>query len=189
MFSNEFDRTLGLMLISDKNNRNDILNFVRSIPDELYEQICIQLDKFKNYEESNVGFFDREDVCLCGSSYGRFNLKYLFIVDMIQNSLTISTGFERNDSFIKSFEMTLYAKSRYNSIELFDNQLLGVVINYTDDTKTEYKLIDTVIGKMVVCSNNNIFKKYKLISKNIENIELNTLINKKDLCMVKKLVR
>ena len=187
MFSEEFDRSLWLMLISDKNNREDIINFIRSVPKELYEQMSIQLEKYKNYEECNVDILDREDICLYGSCNGKYDLKYLFVVDMIQNSLTISVGSNMDMNFIKSYEITLYAKSRYNSVDLFSSQLLGNVVNHTDGVRTEYELIDGLLGRMVVYSNNGGLKKYKKVSRNEDNLQLDNLFNNHSVSRVRKL--
>lgn len=187
MFSQEFDRSLWLMLISDKNNREDIISFIKYIPDDLYEQIYIHLDKYRNYEECNVSISNREDICLYGSCYGKYNEKYSFIVDTAQNSLTISMGIERNGTFMKAFEITLYAKSSYNSTDALDKQFLGYVVNYTDETKTEYELIDGKFGKIVVYSNNRFLKKYKKVNKNSENVELDKLFEKNGFSRTKKI--
>ena len=187
MFSEEFDRSLWLMLVSDKNNREDIVNFIRSIPKELYQQIYIQLEKYKEYEDCDIDILDREDICLYGSCNGKYNSKYFFIVDMIQNSLTISMGSNRDMNFIKSYEITLYAKSRYNSVDLFSSQLLGNIINHTDDVKTEYELIDGLLGKMVVYSNNGSLKRYKKVSKNVDSLQLDNLLNDRGISRVRKL--
>lgn len=187
MFSEEFDRSLWLMLVSDKSNRDDTINFIRSIPNELYQQICIQLQRYKQYEEENIDILDREDICLYGSCNGKYGLKYLFIVDMIQNSLTISVGSNSDMNFIKSYEITLYAESRYNSVDLFSSQLLGSIINYTDDVKTEYEIVDGLLGRMVVYSNNGGLKRYKKVSRNIDNLQLDNLFNNRGLGRVRKL--
>ena len=187
MFSEEFDRSLWLMLGSDKNNREDIVNFIRSVPNELYQQIYIQLDKYEKYEESNIDILDREDICLYGNCNGKYDLRYYFVVDMIQNSLTIGVGNNIDMNFIKSYEITLYAKSRYNSVDLFSSQILGNIINHTDDVKTEYELIDGLLGKMVVYSNNGSLKKYKKVSKNVDNLQLDNLLNDRGIIRVRKL--
>lgn len=187
MFSQEFDRSLWLMLISDKNNREDIINFIKSIPNELYKQIRIQLDKYEKYEQSDINILDREDICLYGSCNGKYDLKYYFVIDMIQNSLTISMGSNRDMNFIKSYEIILYAKSRYNNVELFNTQLLGNIINHTDDIKTEYELIDGLFGRMVVYSNDGSLKKYKKVTRNTDNLQLDNLLNNRGISKVRKL--
>jgi len=42
---NDFDRTLWLMLISDRKNRNDIGEFIKNVPKDLLERIHLELDK------------------------------------------------------------------------------------------------------------------------------------------------
>lgn len=45
IFSSDFDRTLWFMLVSDKKNRNDIAEFIKNIPEELYDRINQELDR------------------------------------------------------------------------------------------------------------------------------------------------
>jgi len=186
MFNSEFDRSLWLMIISDKNNRYNIINFIKSIPNDLFYFMDIELDKYMKYEESNVGILDRGDICLRGECKSRFNGKYSFIIDMIQNSLTITKSIFVNNQYKKEFEIVLFAKSRYNNVDLFSSQLLGNIVNYNNENKSEYGLIDGILGKMVVCSDNNGGKKYKRIGNISEKMELENIFNRNNLVRVKK---
>jgi len=186
MFNNEFDRSLWLMLISDKNNRYNIINFIKSIPNDLFCIMDIELDKYKKYEESNIDILDRGDICLYGECNSRFNGKYSFVIDMICNSLTITKSIYINEHYRKEFEIVMYAKSRYNNDDVFDSQLLGNIINYNDEIKSEYELIDGILGKMVVYSDNGSMKKYKRIGKISERMELENIFNRNNLVRVRK---
>ena len=97
MFNSEFDRSLWLMIIGDKNNSYNIINFIKSIPSELFNLIDIELDKYMKYEQCNISILDREDICLYGECNSRFNGKYFFVIDMIQNSLTITKSIYVNE--------------------------------------------------------------------------------------------
>lgn len=186
MFNSEFDRSLWLMIISDKNNSYNIINFIKSIPSELFKLIDIELDKYMKYEQCNISILDREDICLYGECNSRFNGKYSFVIDMIQNSLTITKSIYVNDHYRKEFEIVMYAKSRYNDVELFNTQLLGNIVNYTDDIKSEYELIDRIFGRMVVCSENGSLKKYKRIGKISEGMQLENIFNRNNLVRIRK---
>ena len=50
IFSSDFDRTLWLMLISDKKNRKDIAEFIRNVPNDLYDRIHQELIKCLYYD-------------------------------------------------------------------------------------------------------------------------------------------
>ena len=123
----------------------------------------IELDKYMKYEQSNVCILDREDICLYGECNSRFDGKYSFVIDMISNSLTITKSIYVNEEYRKEFEIVMYSKSRYNNIDSFSSQLLGNIVNYSDDIKSEYELIDGILGKMVVYSDNGSLKKYKRV--------------------------
>ena len=47
MFSEEYDRTLWLMLVSDKLGRDSLVNFIKDIPSECYSEIHGMIDKYK----------------------------------------------------------------------------------------------------------------------------------------------
>ena len=47
MFSEEYDRTLWLMLVSDKSGRDSLANFVKDIPLECYSEIRDMINKYK----------------------------------------------------------------------------------------------------------------------------------------------
>lgn len=45
IINSRFDRTLWLMLVCDRKNRDDIANFIKNIPDDLFERIHVELEK------------------------------------------------------------------------------------------------------------------------------------------------
>ena len=186
MFNSEFDRSLWLMIISDKNNRYNIINFIKSIPSDLFCLMDIELDKYMKYEQSNVCILDREDICLYGECNSRFDGKYSFVIDMISNSLTITKSIYVNEHYKKEFEIVMYAKSRYNNTDLFSSQSLGNIVNYSDNIKSEYELIDGILGKMVVYSDNGSLKKYKRVSKISERMQLENIFDRNNLVRVRK---
>ena len=105
---------------------------------------------------------------------------------MIQNSLTITKSIFVNSQYKKEFQIVLYAKSRYNDVDLFSTQLLGNIFNYDNANKFEYGLIDGILGKMVVCSDNSGGKKYKRISNISDRMNLENLFNRNNLVRVRR---
>lgn len=177
MFSQEFDRSLLMMLFTDKNKRKNIINFIKYLPNELYVKLYIQLDKYQKYEDNNVDIFDREDFCLYGEYIMGNNIKYSFIIDMVQKSLTITYSSLLNNNLNKHYEITLFDNSRYNNNEFLGKQLLGSFLDCEKNMKTEYEFISTKIGNMIVYSDNGFFKKFKRVNDELENIDLYNYLN------------
>lgn len=188
MFNSEFDRSLSMMLFSDKNNRKEIINFIRSIPNELYVKLYIQLDKYKDYEENNIDIFSREDFCLCGEYIEDDKYKYEFIIDMIQNSLTIAKSSLKDNNLKKQYGIVLYSSSRYNNVMFSGKEILGSFLNYDKNTKNEYELISTRFGLMIVNSDNGIFKKYKRFDDELCKMDIYSYLNEHSYLRVKKIV-
>jgi len=46
MFNENYDRTLWLMLVSDKTGRERLVSLIRDIPSECYSEICKMIDKY-----------------------------------------------------------------------------------------------------------------------------------------------
>lgn len=186
MFNQEFDRSLLMMLFSDKNNRRNIINFVKYIPNELYAKIFIQLDKYKKYEDNNIDILDREEFCLYGE-YVDDNIKYSFIIDMVQNSLTITQSSFIGDNLKKQYELVLFTDSRYNNIEFSGKQLLGSFLDCKNDLKIEYELVSTRFGNKIVYSDNSIFKKYKRVNNTFQNMDVCNYLDESSYTRVRKL--
>lgn len=189
IFSKELDESLWLMLESDKKNRRKVSEFLKAVPSELYEQISIQLDKYREYEDSGIDILERDTICLYGNCLDQNNYKYSFIVDMINHSLSISKSFFRENEYVKQFELTMYAKSRYNSVDVFGRQMLGSIYESGMSGKYEYDLVDMLFGKMIICSYDNNIKKYKRVKINdiLDDIRIEDLSSKKGNSRVKKM--
>lgn len=190
IFNKELDESLRLMLESDRKRRDKIINFVLSIPDDLYQKIYVELSKYNEYEQNNIDLFDREDFCLSGETINTNNCKYSFVIDMIENSITISRykieddmkrSMNAEDGCEKVFEITLYASTRYNNISNFKYQKLGKFIDNITGIDVEYDLKSTKFGNMVTFLDDIGFRKYQKVNCKENNIEL----DRESLCKTK----
>ena len=176
IFNNEFDESLRLIVRNDKKVGIKILKFIRELPEELGKSLNEKLVKYEEYREK--GFNNGEiEYCLMGN-YSCNNYHYLFIIDMVENSLTIVKNEFSASGFKKIFEIVLNAKTGYNNIDAFGKQILGKINDGYLDSSIQYSLVDTMFGRMVVSSNNNGIKKYR---KNIEDSDILDLDNIDDI--------
>lgn len=188
IFNKELDESLRLIIESDGKRRNKLVEFLLSIPDELYQQIYFQLERYDKYEKDGVSILDRDDYCLKGECLDVYNRKYSFIIDMFDESLTISryicsslsSFLNIEDRYTKTFEIILYAKNRYNNVDVFKEQRLGRVIDKIDNVDVLYNIIKTKLGNMITISDGYLLKKYYKydINKCLDELKLESLFNK-----------
>lgn len=192
IFNKELDKSLWLILESDKKNRDRIKCFVESIPNDLYQQIYNKLDEYSEYEKGHLNMFDLDDFFLKGECLGYLNKKYSFVIDIVGNSLSITESMLINGKFKDLIELTLFMGSRYNSVEISGRQSIGSFTNYVTKNVVNYDLINTLLGLMIEYSNYDYrkcadgFKKYKRINTNLIVDELN-LSSKEGITRVRKM--
>ena len=193
IFSEELDKSLSLILESDKKNRDKIKCFIENIPASLFQQIYDKLEEYREYESRNLDIFDLDDLCLHGEcNYYDNRFKYSFVIDLVSNTLSIINCMLINGDYKDNTELTLYMGSRYNNVDVFGRQYVGSFTNYITKSKIEYDLINTLLGLMVEYScfdykrMSEGLKKYKRVNTNTINCKLE-LSNKDSLCRVKKM--
>lgn len=180
IFNEKFDNSLWLMVNSDKNNKDDIVAFVKNLPNELYQLIYSRLDEYKQYKEGKIDVLENSDnFCLTGNIFTFDRCKYSFVIDMIVNSLTINKFVLKGKKYEKVYGLSMCAESSYNNADIFGTQLIGHI--WDNGLDIEYEMISTLLGKMIVYSDNIIFKKYKRINVNEipSDINIDSLSSKK----------
>ena len=65
IFNEKFDNSLWLMVNNDKNNKDDIVAFVKNLPNELYQLIYSRLDEYKQYREGKIDVLENSDNGIC----------------------------------------------------------------------------------------------------------------------------
>ena len=183
IFGNEYDKVLELIINSEKNNKDIIMNFIESIPDELREKIILKLDESRELKKEDICVFDMDQKVVDGEVQVTDNCKYWFIIDDFCKSLSVGRSILNDEGkFVKVFEITLFASTSYNNVEIFGEQNLGYTSSdcYSFLNK-EYDLIDTVFGTMVRIVNKNGCKKYKKVDSKIVSSNLNAVsLNRKN---------
>ena len=103
----DFDRTLRLILKFDKKNRKDIFEFIKNIPDDLFERIHLELDKCpmddEKYPLSKITKAFRNDD---GDTYF-----YNISLNGCQIIINLSIWKQFNDNYHEVIQVTLYPLS------------------------------------------------------------------------------
>lgn len=187
IFNKNLDESLRLIIESDSKRRDKIVSFIKSIPEELFNQIYVQLEKYEKYEENGIDIFDREDYCLKGECVNDYDKKYTFVIDMFDDSITIARYvpsslnkfLQVDDGYTKTFEITLYSQNRFNNTDNFDEQRLGKIFNNVQNTSVDYKVIKTIIGNMVTYLDDYGFRRYQSfeLNDNCDDLNIDSLNN------------
>ena len=187
IFNKNLDESLRLIIESDSKRRDKVVSFIKSIPNELFNQIYVQLEKYAEYEKNGVDIFDREDYCLRGECVNDYDKKYTFVIDMFDESITIARYvpsslnkfLQIDGGYTKTFEITLYSQNRFNNTDNFDEQRLGKIFNNVQNTCVDYKVIKTIIGNMVTYLDDYGFRRYQSfeLNDNCDDLNIDSLNN------------
>lgn len=157
IFDFDYDKSLWLILKSERINKDKIINFIKSIPKGLYEDIYKSV---KVYREEYYGIDDLEMVVddrLYGDIKSSKNNTFWYNIDLLDGSLFLGYGFLCNDKFYDIFEMKLLSYDGFKKDKCDDLEEIGF-INY-DITSTErmitccwkdYNFINTSFGNYIV---------------------------------------
>lgn len=132
IFGKQYDESLFIMMAGDKKNRGKILEFVKSIPEELHQQIKEAIDKYMEYEKTDIELLDGEDFFINGSYLDGDNFRYWFNIDMLIGSLTIGKCFQTDNGYIRVIEISLLRGGNYDALSIGGKQWIG---NVVDDFK------------------------------------------------------
>ena len=159
--SEEFGRSLKLMMAGEKEYSEFVYEFICSVPGGLCVQIQEALEKYKRYEEMNVSVLDREDFFISGECVASSKDKYFFSIDMVDDSLTINkTSFEDGNVF----EITLFGILKGRDIDYVRSEWLATV--NTGEDVIFYSLVNNFLGQFVVSSKNGKLRSFKKIDVN-----------------------
>ena len=111
LFGEDYDRSLWLMLASDKDIKERIKEFIKSIPVELYSRIHEQLALVQSYDENGVSFDLRDEELFQNNQMNRItenDLVYHFSLDPYTYDLTLGCFSFETENKKDIFELTLY---------------------------------------------------------------------------------
>lgn len=152
-----YDRSLWLMLKTDKKNREKIIKFVRSIPRELREQIKKSIYIYKEKIKDNDELFDVDDDRLSGNIENSRHVLYWYNISSLDGSLSLGYSFLNEDKYYDAFEMKLIPYDDLYQLKYFDDEWIGTIdydITTTESMTTcnekEYNIVRTPLGDFVI---------------------------------------
>ena len=127
IFGSDYDKSLWLIMKSNKKNRDKIVDFIKNIPEELYLQIREKLMIVDEYRSKKMRFYDENGI------YFHDNLEkdgklYYYMIDPYSYSLTLGYSVVNSDGYgYKSvFELLLKPNEDFEYISR-DGRFIGYV--------------------------------------------------------------
>lgn len=121
IFNSDYDKSLWLMMVCDKENSEKINCFIRNIPSDLYLEIKERVSFIDDCKNKNIDI-NVKDIC---GSYDSDNKSYYYRFEPYKHGLVL--GY--NDIYNEEFEIILYP----NNLEYSNNNdlsLIGVIHPY-----------------------------------------------------------
>jgi len=171
-------------LENDRRNRNEIANFIKDIPNDLNLLIEDKLGVYEEYLNGKRSFYEGNAV-FCLSDSLKFNSDYMysFIIDMVEDSITIKKSKINKDGLENENELVLCAETTYNSISTLGKQRLGTF--KCNGNIVDYNFINTVFGLMFVISKDGILNKFKRV-RNTDDFKNNSVYSNESFIKVRK---
>jgi len=169
IFNSEFDKSLWLMIKGDIRNRKKIVDFIKSIPDELILSIRDSLVEYDKYKKENEGisYDDREYICFNKQIYNKVGELYSFNIDIRKDMLSITKSIYVMGAYYKNFSIELVNMDR--NIDLSKIIEIGRICCSVNGVgllkKTGYAIMDFGLTNVLLSSiNNDIYRFCKFVN-------------------------
>lgn len=167
IFDKNYDKSLWLILMNDKDNREEIIKFIKNIPKELYVKLNAALKKYYEFESSAKGD-SISDFILCGEVVDSNQDIYSFYINPKDGVLNLAKHvLNKFQYYYCSVELFLVPYGLDENLEIFNKQLIGKIWCATDERKfietysvadydyIKYEFINMFCGNaLIVCSSN-----------------------------------
>lgn len=204
VFDKNYDNTLWLVLMGDKNNRDVIMEFIKSIPANFLYTIQNTLLEYNRYllENENVPVKDRSYRAFNGDIYGSDGYLYSFNIDISSNTLSLFRNAYRYGLYFNDFELVLFPYNMISQLVDFSKCMIAE-LNYDYDqintgsqvllgdcTNVYYNLVKLPFGSVLSSLNNDLFLFKKRISLvDTENIPVDYNVSDMNNDRINKLVK
>jgi len=199
IFNKKIDKRIWLMLVADKQNNDNIIQFITNIPEELKNKILDKLEIFVEYKKTGVKNFSY----LCGECDIDNRLLYSFEIDPYFEEIEMGYMECHNGIYRDVFKMTLYLGDNFENIRKIRKSYIGKIqyninvenidglFNLVNSSENEYNLIETSLGCMVLYSKDNgkVIKNHFTVvdlSSMPEELSLEDIMDKKSLNVRRK---
>ena len=168
ILDNNFDKILGLILRGDKKNRNKIIDFFKSMPNEFILMMRNSLEEYNNYkiENKDIPLIDREYKCFDKQVYDSIGDLYSFSIDTKEDIISIRKSICINGGYHSNFIIELINIDK--DMSLFDVNNIGNISYCLNDNlanrgytylgkikNVSYGLMNVSFGSILLSSINN----------------------------------
>lgn len=178
VFEKGFDNSLWFLIVANKRYRNIILDFIRSIPSQLIDQIRDAILNYKTLDYNKLA--SKNNFNLYNGVIIREDELYSFNIDK-SGLLKLSKDLKICDCYENILELSLFATNSIDNLDYFEGEFIGdISYKYNGNTynEAEYMLIKMPLGYLIFGTHDNsLMLKYsgKFISlKNVpDNLNMN----------------
>ena len=162
IFNNNYDRILWLILKNDNINRERILEFIENIPSDFLIKLQNTIKEYEEYKLNKSIY--KKNKYFCGEIYDGSDYLYHFSIDNDTDSLFVGRNTFKYGKMFNDFGLLLTNGIDVRNMNDFCEYMIGKIsYNYNiinDGIKTiqggfskiDYKLIDVLIGNIMVIS-------------------------------------
>ena len=109
LFDKNFDKTLWLLIKDDRRNREKIVDFIKSIPNEFMLMIQEGLFEYEKYkiENKDIPLNEREYKCFNNQMYTNYGELFSFNIDSKKDILSITKSIYIMGAYYRNFSIEL----------------------------------------------------------------------------------
>ena len=171
IFDRNYDNILWLLIDGDKNNRDIIINFIKSIPSELLIKIQEAILEYNNYKLDKE---NKDYVGFNGDMYDKNGNLYSFNIDDDSDVLRLSRSTYNYGKYYNDFDLVLSSYNDIDQLSGYSKVILGYLsYNYKhviydnsvclgDCTTINYDLVKLPFGSIVVSFNEDLLFKRRI---------------------------
>ena len=174
VFNKDYDMSLWLILSGNKKTRKMVADFIRDIPEELYQKIHKSLVMYEVYDSDAKDIFlgDSDLLYLQENVIECEDKLYWYCIDMITGTLQIRKTFVIDGDLMNTIKFILYPikKVDYENLKNSENISLGILFDTfiaidSNDISCSYSisfdLVKKLFGRLAVDSfDYSLYRKY-----------------------------
>ena len=163
IFDKKIDSSLWMMVYADKQNRDEIVDFIQEFPEELRRAIIDKLALLKMYKDE-----DKKNMeFLCGEFETEDKLLYWYEIDSYHNELDMGYKVYNCGKYEDVFDITLAMRDNISIDKYFQKEYIGKIeydiytkriddmFSISNSSENDYYLVRTPFGYMVNYSNDD----------------------------------
>ena len=157
IFDKKIDSSLWMMVYVDRQNRDEIVDFIQNFPEELRREIIDKLALLKMYKDEDKKNMD----FLCGEFETEDKLLYWYEIDSYHNELDMGYKVYNCGKYEDVFEITLAMRDNISIDKYFQKEYIGKIeydiytkrvddmFNIVNSSENDYYLVRTPLGYII----------------------------------------